>query len=278
MKLILKYLILIILLFGLIQTQTHNHFFGIIDNYYRTKYCEHDDDGCLNDCLLWEDYYNNSGDYDNKIKIQTYFDTLFYINDLTSDECINAANSAISAWNDIFIDDDHIFVIHNNEDYYYYDNEESINIIFIDDYYYYIDGDFENSYAFIDYAISINNYNYYFDYYNIEFNTNNIVNDKLKTNIFLNGTPEFLTDDSWVWTEDVDEYSHDIQFVITHELGHVLGLDHNTITLTGGSYSILSEMIPHGVSIRYIDQPVRDAVSALYMLNLESWVKRKNEK
>ncbi|MCF7801532.1 MAG: matrixin family metalloprotease, partial [Candidatus Marinimicrobia bacterium] len=121
-------------------------------------------------------------------------------------------------------------------------------------------------YAVDDFNLSDDDDYMTFIYQNLNYANNNVNGDYQNSVIFLNGTGDIAWFNQYPPPDpSPPEYlpTHDVEAVITHEFGHILGLSHNNI-----NGSLMSE---NGAA-RIVDDPVREAIGALYVIDVNSAV------
>lgn len=250
---------LIITMLKTIICQEHNQFFWInnqnsnFDNYV----CEDLDKDCIWFCLRWTNYYANPENSKIHIRTTPTGPLPWKLNSLDQEK--SAAEAALNAWNSIVKNSNQTPFVEDNES----GNDYVVRIVNDDD-----NQKFGGGASLVEFAIdeepeNLTNLTYTFMYYNWNWYFNNITKDEERTTIFINSSMEFTRNFPFVWGEPAPGTQEiDIQQVITHELGHVLGLGENTI-----SGSIMKSS---GIFTRYIDNPVRMAFGALYGVDIVS--------
>lgn len=209
MKIKLKLVITIaILLMSLVLGEEYPYFFKIITGEISSETINEVNYYNLTDCLKWYDYCY----YDApQIKVDISPDNT--LPGIISNDFENAASEAMTAWNDILSSEEPVPFIQEDS------SVEKVWISLVENW----SGDMSES-GYVEYAVDTYNNNsitYYNSYYSIEPGEEyTIIYLNADSNVFFN----------WVIGEP-QSGEVDVQHVLTHELGHVLGFDDDIIIM-----------------------------------------------
>lgn len=256
MNIKIKCLLLIVILYcnSLSQEQYHKFFFQVTNNYELVLIEDVTPDNLLN-CLVWYDYWNSYGESGH---INVEIDAGALLPGITTEQFQSATHAAITAWNSI-VKKSSTTMFAETTDHPY---STSVHIVPLVDwnekgYYLYEMGAPE-------FAIIVTEDAYVFTYYNASYA--NQPGDEYSI-IFLNADPE-TSPDYFTWCMQTNPPSgyEDLQHIIMHELGHILGFA-DDIDPNDGLNTIMSQGSHWS---RTVEQALRNSFEALYEIDTTS--------
>lgn len=234
------------------------YFFNVVNNTVSPVIVNPVTTGNVADCLFWYDYwyYNSS----NKVKVATDYciehptDTL---PNISAQDYQSAAQAAIAAWNAIVSDINTKMYIEDNSSYYV------VHIVTWDQW-------DENNYdlsesGFTLHAVTLEEEEP--DIYGITYYNSNYQSEPgwEYTIIYLNADPDATF--NWVFKEYPSSGEVDVQHIMTHELGHVLGYADDTDP--NDEFETLMTQ-GQGYWSRCVEQELRNSFEILYDIETTS--------
>ncbi len=226
------------------------------------------------DCIYWYDYYFYQG-YSGQVKVATDFcidnpDEL--LPNITAANFQSAAQAAIGAWNAI--------VTHNLTQVFVEDNSSGVTQVVqikaLRDWN-------EKGYTLsesgaTEHALTLeedNSENEFNDIWGITYYNSNYENDPgyKHTIFYLNASD--IAYFTWVWNSNPGSGEVDVQQIMTHELGHILGYGDDTNSFDGIE-TLMNQGTPH-IS-RCVEQELRNSYEVLYQVDTTSPILDKGER
>ena len=270
-----KYIIIvmgIILSFISLKGTVYYPYFQKVENgQIQGEYISEPNEYNIVDCLYFgyylfaEDPIYVRTDYaiDNVIDIASHENINFNQFDLQ-----DAEEGAMNAWNCFVDENNKPFTVDNSDDSNYYSAGSVVNIVPRAGNEW---GEIEwpeewgnSASGKVEYAIYVDEQN---GYETIDYNSVDYPPGAAQTIVWLNMDPEYTSE--WVWLDDgqtPESGQTDVQHIVTHELGHVLGFDDDT----NPNDNIETVMSQGTYYSRNIENPLRESLSVLYEVNINT--------
>jgi len=250
-----KCLLLIIILYcnSLSQEQYHKYFYQVINDLAIAYIEDVTPDNLLN-CLVWYDYWNSYGEEGH---INVEIDAGALLPGITTEQFQSATYAAITAWNSIVKKSTTIMFVETTDNPY----STAVHIVPLVNW----DEEGFNLYekGAPEFAIIVTEDACVFTYYNASYA--NQPGDEY-TIIYLNADQESTPLFTWCMQTNPPSGSEDLQHVIMHELGHILGFADDTDP-SDGLNTIMSQ---GSYWSRTVEQALRNSFEALYEIETTS--------